>query len=344
MNKSVIIIDAYIPTPEKELILKDCILSVRRLGFDIILVSHSIVSEKIISLVDYYVYDKDNIFNKNNVYGWTLKNNIEIRINITESHEYPIIKSIRSSISLAKALGYDFFYFTEFDHIYSDTDINEILHLKNRMTVENKDFIVFYPTEAIFGDIKGLYYETSFFGGKVEKFLNIFNSFFPNSLEEYNNNFTYKFPNCLEHFFYKAFSPYEDKMILTKEYVRLYFKDSQINLSSYQNIKINILPSEDNNPYLYISNNNSTPYEFEIIINNKVYEKYTISNQFLQGDFILIPLKENSTIKIITYQEGNLLKEQEIFFNKDKIEEYKKIGIIIFHNKEDEKNIQNGHN
>lgn len=324
------IIDAYISSKEKEELLIDCINSVKNLGHAIILVSHCPIAENILQMVDYHIYDKNNEFSNNHVYAFKVKNEVEARININKSHEYPIISAMRSSIAFADLLGYDFFYFTEFDHKYAESDINKIKELENRLVEEDKDFIIFQPVTAVFGDIVGLYYDTCFFGAKTEQFLKIFNNYFPSDLETYNRNFSTRFPNCLEHFFYEAFSPYAHRMILTEDYVKMALKDSQINVSSYQNTKCLILQSENGNDYLYIANENTVDYTFKVYFNNIFHSEYSMKNGFLVGNFELIPLKNSCEIKIEIYKDNEIVSTESVEYDISKKNEYKKNGKLIF--------------
>lgn len=324
------IIDAYISSKEKEQLLINCIESVKNLGHSIILVSHCPIADNIVKMVDYHIYDKDNEFSDNHVYGFKIKDGIEARVNINKSHEYPIVSAIRSSVSFADALGYDFFYFTEFDHKYAESDINKVKEMENRLVNENKDFIIFQPVDAVFGDIKGVYYDTCFFGAKTKEFLNVFNNYFPKDLKTYNELFAVRFPNCLEHFFYEAFSPYVDKMILTENYVKLALIDSEINTSSYQNTKCLILPSDSGNHYLYIANENTVDYTFKVYFDGNIQSEFSMKNGFLVGNFELIPLKKTCDIMVAIYRDEQLVRTELIKYDVNKSDEYIKNGKLIF--------------
>jgi FkbM family methyltransferase len=207
------------------------------------------------------------------------------------------------------------------------------------MVNENKDFIIFQPINAIFGDIKGVYYETCFFGAKTDKFLDVFNSYFPTTLQEYNEKFAYRFPNCLEHFFYESFVPYKEKTVLTEDYVKLYLKDSEINVSSYQNTKCVIISSELGNDYLYMANQNTSPYTFHVYIDDDFHSKFTMKNEFLRGDFSYFRLKEDCSIRIEIFNEKHHVKTETISYSINKKEEYKNNGIILFKNGEPSSNM-----
>lgn len=341
--KTAVIIDAFLTSQDKEELLVSCINSVRNLGNDVILVSHCTIPEYILDMVDYHIYDKDNTFNDNHVYSYKRRDDVEVRINIKKSHEFPIIRSMRSSISFAKAMGYEFLYFTEFDHIYSESDITKIKSLEHQMVSENKDYIIFQPIDAIFGDIRGVYYETCFFGVKVDKFLDIFNSYFPTDIEDYNERFSKRFPNCLEYFFYEMMVPHRDKMILIENYVKLYLEDSQINVSSYQHTKCLILTSASGKDYLYMCNENTSLYQFRVWIDGVHTGDFEMRNKFLTGDFSYLPLKNDCNIEIQifnidTLEEPQFIKTEKLTYSRNNKMEYQQNGTIIFNNDEPEEN------
>lgn len=334
-EKTAIIIDAYPNTDEKLRLLEDCIETVGKLNGDIILVSHCPIPEHILRKVQYHIFDSDNTFNANHVYAYKQSGNTEVQIQIRKSHEYPIIRSMRNGFLFAKAHGYDFVYFTEFDHRYADIDITKIKQLRYRMQTENKKFIFFRPIHAIYGDIQGLYYETSFFGANVNEFVDIFETYFPHNIDAYNQWFSVRFPNCLEHFFYEAFSPRLADTVLTEDYVKLYLNNSDINISSYQNVQAKILLTSDNQPYLYFCNENLLPYTLDVFFGFQLIDSFNMQNVFLQGNFKVIPIDTtlpNDTIITIQITDSNntVIDKLELMYSSEKFDEYKQDGIVIF--------------
>lgn len=329
MNTAVII-DAYVNSPDKIHLLRECIKSASELGNTIILVSHCQIPDDILNTVDYHIFDRDNTFNNNHTYGFKKKEDVEVRINIHKSHEFPIIRSMRNAITFANSLGCDFFYFTEFDHVYSQSDIRKIKNLESKMIIEDKQFIIFHPLDAVFGDVKGVYYETCFFGGKTTEFLEIFDSYFPRDIESYNEKFAIRFPNCLEHFFYESMHPHKDKILLIEDYVKLFLNESQINISSYQNIKCEVIPSEVGTHYLYLANENTVPYTFYVYFDGVLQTELTMKNAFLHGDFSYLKLKHDCKILVDITDGHQTIKTEEIDYSFSKSEEYRKNGIIKF--------------
>ena len=320
-SKKIVIIDIYAVTEDKRNLVRKCIQSVRKLGRKIMGVSHCSLPQDIVESLDYHIFDADNQFNNNQVYSFRDNGIIKINNKISKSHEFPIIRSMRLGLATAKKLGFEDFILTEFDHEYSDRGISQILDLEKRMSEEGKNIVMFYPKEAIFGEIEGQYYDTCFFISKIDYFLERFESYFPQTLEEYNLNFASRFPNCLEHFFYELFS--DQNPLIVDTYVKSYFSDSKINVSSYRDTDINILGDEAGNFYLAISNNNATDYEYKIYQNQKMIDRYTINS-----DFRTTVLNEFGDITIKTYKDGILDETRELVYSPDLKEKYLADGLV----------------
>ena len=326
VEKRIHIIDAYAVTGDKLDILRKCIKSVKKMGGDILLVSHCSFQQDIVDSVQYHIFDADNTFNVNNVFGFRIDDNFEINRNVTKSHEFTIVRAMRLAMAMAKQLKYETFQFTEFDHIYSDQDAIEIYELGKRMRLENKDFLFFKPPTAQFGDITGKFIETCFFMGSIEKFIAKFNSLFPQTVEEYNNGFANQFPNCLEYFFFEMFE--NENCIIIDDYVKSYFKTSDINLSSWSSSEVGILLDEYDNAYLVIVNNNHIEYRYEIEIDGKV--KYIVLNAFHD----ITRLNDSGTIQIKVKSNGQIIDTIRVIYDKTKHDEYRKLGIIKIRNKD----------
>ena len=324
--KKIHIIDAYATTNDKLDILRKCIASVRKMGNDIMLVSHCSFPEDIVNSVQYHIFDSDNTFNSNNVFGFRVDDNFEINRNITKSHEFTIIRAIRLAFSMAQQLRYKFFQFTEFDHIYSNEDAVEIYNLEQRIISEEKEFLFFKPPSAQFGSIVGEYFESCFFMGYIDEFIHKFNDYFPETIEEYNKEFAIKFPNCLEYFFYQMFK--DEDIIVIDEYVKSYFKNSDINLSSWSNSDMGILMDDEDNAYLVIVNNDNIDHTYEITINGKI-KKVT-----LKSNHDITKLYDSVNIQIKIYSNDRLIETKNIDYNKKNHHEYKALGSIKIRNKQ----------
>ena len=325
-TKKIVIIDVYATTDDKKDLLRNCIRSVRALGYPIMAVSHCVLPEDIVNSIDYHIFDADNTFNDNNVFGYRNNGEAVLNTHVRKSHEFPIIRSMRLAITAAKNLGYDLFYLTEFDHNYSPHGIEQIRDLENQLFETKNDFTFFYPKEAVFGDIPGKYFDSCFFFGYTNKFLEKFDSYFPKTIEEYNQRFASRFPNCLEHFFWELFK--DEKCLIVNTYVKSYFNTSDINISSYRDIDYKIMVKQNSDEcYLVINNNNLMLYEYEIYLDGDM-----ISTFSLNANFRIIPLSKDGMLKIRSYKGGLLYESKSLRYNKSNIEEYRLEGWLSFNN------------
>lgn len=335
-KKGIVCITAYVNTEQRKELLKQCITSCKKLGMDVLVVSHSILSEDIIRMVDYYIYDADNRFsNGGHIILWKQISNIKINILSKYSHDYPVLRLMRNMLYTAKANGYAFFYAMDFDCMFSDEDITKLLDLKLRAINENKDFIFFYPENAAWEvdgeQLRGIFYDLYVYGGDVDKFLQIFDAYFPNTLEEYNKTLAFVAkgrPQCLEHYFYDAFKTKKSKTLVTSSYVNEYLNTSKINQSVLDKpAVVTILPSDNGKYYLYIANDNIGDYRFVVKMNQTTSE-HILNGSNIQNSFHLIELMDNCHIEVELYQNYNSMQVRNLEFRREWHNEYMNNGII----------------
>jgi hypothetical protein len=241
---------------------------------DILIVSHCTLPVDVIESVEYYLYDADNTFNQINFYtSYTYSNaNFEIvtRTSVEDnikSHEFPIIKSIRNALSFVKHLGYTSFVFSEYDCIFTDTDINKIQQLHFKTFNKDKKYIFFNTDE---------FCETIFFMGNPEYVLNMVNSYFPQTVDEYNLKFTYNYPYGLELFFNHMLSNHKNDGILINDRFAKYFDTENKNLSNVSAIRVNIIPDINKNNWLCVTSLDRLVYTVLIKNGGVVINKFNI--------------------------------------------------------------------
>jgi len=336
--KSLLFIKAYAKTEDKRNILRKCIESCKLLGFDIALTSHSVLPEDIVNSVQYYVYDFDNRFNNGEHHlTWKRIDNITVNRRAQRSHEFPIIKLIRNVLCLAKANGYEFVYGTDFDNIYHPDDIKKLLELKERMIREEKDFIFFHPSHASWtldGEpLVGIYYDMYVYGGRLDKFFEIFDSYFPKTLEEYNKVMAYMEkgkPQLFEYYFYDAFKQRKRNTVIVDSYVKDYLDKSSINESNINshNTVVEILPSNSRGHFLHISNEGINDYVFDVYINNNKVVTHVLSAKELSSSFVVIELVEECDVRVDILENNILVETHNLPYRKDKHPEYARLGNI----------------
>ena len=274
ITKPIFIIDCYIDNKNKIEILKNTIQSIKKLGMDILIVSHCTLPVDVIESVEYYLYDGDNTFNQINFYtSYTYSNaNIDIvtRTSVEDnikSHEFPIIKSIRNSLSFVNNLGYTSFVFSEYDCIFTDDDINKIQQLSFKIFSKDKKY-VFFNTDN--------FCETIFFMGNPEYVLNMVNSYFPQTVDEYNLKFTYNYPYGLELFFNHMLLNYKDDGIIVNDRFAKYFDTENKNLSNVSSISVNIVPDVHKNHWLCVTSLDKIVYTVIVKNEDVVINKFDI--------------------------------------------------------------------
>lgn len=335
-KKGIVCIPAYVNNEQRKEILKNCITSCKKLGMDIMVVSHSVLPEDIIKMVDYYVYDSDNTFsNGSHIILWKLFSGVKINILSKYSHEYPILKLIRNMLHTAKANGYTFFYAVDFDNIFSEEDIDKLLQLKLQAINEDKDFIFFYPENASWEldgeQVRGVYYDLYVYGGDVNKFLQVFDAYFPTTLDEYNKTLAFVSkgkPQCLEYYFYDAFKTKKSRSLIINSYVNEYLSSSKINESVLDTPPVvTILPTDNGKYYLYIANDTLTECKFTVNMHGTNTE-YLLTGVPIYDSYKLIELVDDCqiTVNVSNSYSGN--KTYNLEFSKQFHQEYLSNGII----------------
>lgn len=142
MNKDrgLVVILSHADTSDKIEILIECISSIKKQGYDILISSHIPISDEINNIVDYIVYDKNNplimydeYLNKPSVvYVWMSLPGYEQNYPIKFNHAYAVLKLIQNGSAIADINGYRNVHFVNYDYVLNDKNIltkhNEILN------------------------------------------------------------------------------------------------------------------------------------------------------------------------------------------------------------------------
>ena len=333
MNNKIIIIDCYANHEEKYKILRECIAKLKLLGHHIMVTSHSVLPEDIVRSVNYYIYDHDNTFS--DVYGlanwWFANYHYEIHVNVRppafslKGHEYPIIRAIRNALNLAIANGYDTFCFTEFDNIFSDSDLVKIDAILNDLNPRDKKFFFF----EVGNDDTDKCIETCFFAGYSSDFLKIFNLYFPSSIEVYNEIFSKKYPFNLERFFYEMMRSHVNHFKPVRAVSATYFDGDGKNISHVQDAHAWILSDHSGGYYIVVSNHNKQDYKIKITIDGQVVHE----NKFCGVVYPALKLKSEGNYIVEYFSITDiLLKTITINFDLSNKLDYDAQGIIKFKN------------
>ena len=204
--KSIFIVSSYPSTPKKLNILKECLISVKDMGFDVLLTTnYPITDPDIYKMIDYLIWDKTDIQNFNDydletTEGWFMKTNFyRASASFDNAYHFDLYRSLRSGVNLSNSLKYDFFYYLEGDNVILDKDF--IVKLRDRM-FEEKKRLLFVEMHMV--DTKNDYmaYMTHIFGGIPEYFIKSTSSI-PFEVDQWASN-PLMYLNGMEVIFYEV--------------------------------------------------------------------------------------------------------------------------------------------
>jgi len=295
-EKTVVIISTY-PTNNNIIELtRKAIHEVKKQGYDVILTSHAHIPEILSTLVDYSVYDSNNILTYHDFYStaWSENDRYKMTINLkTEGnhiyHGPAVYTNYYNGINFAKSLGYKNAICFNFDMIIKDTTLIPKLVID---LVSNK--AVYNLTKALEGNAL----RTVFFATKVDFFVDNFNLVLND--KEYENWKTSvgSESNGLENMFYHTLKGKLDgvKLLSDDEFYGM-LSDCEIDLCSRVEY-FNVLPIKDNPDQFAVwfsTNNLIDDRRFRISIQH--------NNNF---DNIDLQFKTNQNYyKIIDYVDGD---------------------------------------
>lgn len=281
-------------------ILKDCLNRLKKTNYKLMVCSHLPIPEEIQNVVDYCVYDSENPMLESPSSFWYA--NSQFRVSISNpGHSIAILRNIINGISLAQRIGFSYFFFTECDNLFHDSDLKTFdVHL-SQMLKENKKMIFHkYPTESSFA------YHTLLFGGDVQYFVDNFE--FPTTLEQ-NQNFELR--GYLENDFYNFFHSQEESYLI--KWCPGFggfegFENSDPNRISGIGIICEIIPS-DSEYFLYLMNNKD--YVLKCEVNDTTFDLSPGTYWFTKPEeitHVVIQDKEFTLTKKFVLDEENKLK------------------------------------
>lgn len=284
----VAIILSHANNEEKLSVLKDCINSVKKLNYKIIISSHLPIPNDIIHLVDYIIYDKDNhLINRHNTHtgnartwSWISYPGFYQELDIN-NHAFAVLRLMINGSYIAKANGFNIIHMIHYDCIIQDQNL---LDKHYTSLLDNELYYYQYPE---FPDRV----DANLFSVRTDRFISIFNHF--KTKEDYSNQFIGIFERFLHQLFYsnsiKAIS--EDINIL-----------KQTNIIDKINSTINLGKSKEyhdrtSQTIIYLSKDNNNNYYVVITTNDGFVNEIIIQqNKFTIKPHIANLIKINSDI------------------------------------------------
>lgn len=331
MNDDIIIINAYPNTIEREAILKNCIKQLKKTNIEIMLVTHYPVKREIQQLVDYFIYDIRNPMLEESMIWWYGNDKFYLQTSSFNigSASYTVLLSIQNGVYLAKSLGKKMFYYFEYDCRISDEDLKKITSLKQELYKKKKKGYVQIYTHG--GDIKNKGIGMLFFIFEVDFYIEKINMVY--TREEFKKSV--KNGIALEFYFYQRIYKYMSELYIEEEiYIRDFFPNSDINLSSYESSYfIDILPEQKNRKsVLVIMNRKDDVEEYKLVFindDNNGLNKFNISVS-PDGYYYNILNDKIKTVKIFYKKNDNWKliydKKPNVEVNRKKEIEYIRIN------------------
>jgi len=233
-DKNIIIISTHPSTDRLYNLLKESIYGIKKLGWDILLISSLPLNKEITEQVNYYIYDKENpilppqktphIFADNDVFYSKV---------YVGGHALSITRKINISLNFAKNLGYEFTYFMDSDLIFKYDDTSKLSNLNSEMNKQKKELIFFNPKDYLinscgYGKVGPYFFETDIFGGNINYILN--NLPLPLTNQEWEDlGMCYK----LEVTFNDRLKNKLGHILLINDYSSNFFTKSDININRY---------------------------------------------------------------------------------------------------------------
>ena len=174
MSKSIVIIDSFISSDKIKVKLENCVDSFKSKGFDVFLISNTIVPTEIVKKVDFYFYNHRNLLFKkeyDNVLEidfWEatdkfVKHEFERGL---QRHGLSVLINLNTAVQIVKSLGYEFFHRVEVDDLFSPSAMDFVSKVKDECLKQNKKALFYYNEKDV--SFHYFFSEVNFFLDKVD--------------------------------------------------------------------------------------------------------------------------------------------------------------------------------
>lgn len=351
-----IIISTYPDTTARKKLTKECIESFKKTGRKIILASHYPVSEDIQNLVDYYIYDANNIMIHHSYYNrfWNYNDEYEVDMNISGltkgNQSFAAYTNLLNSFKLAKQLGFKKALFAVYDVILHADDLSKVEEIFNKI-----DFVNWHAYLTRIHTEIGIGIETTAMGFEIDYFLRTFPEIY--DPQEFTKDCERRgCQNFLEHYF----------MSILREEVGLWIDpgvtplvNSGLGKSSNAEY-VSILPIDETDElmfYFYTYNIDDRELHLKIYEEEQEIGNYTqkigipIKSRVYAGDHST-PSETREFKKIIKFNgkpikinfdrldDGSIYKSQTFYITKENIAEYKNNGTFKWKKKQEKPKIK----
>lgn len=323
--EKIIIVHSY-PNTEKQMdVLSSCIDILRKTDYHIMLVSHYPVPPEVYKKAHYYLFDEDNTLLPEGEFPPYYYSMEGFQAVITlPGHTLPITRSMRKSVTFAKALGYKFFWFMEADCLFSDEDLVKYDELRDRMFKEEKDMVFFKPEGFREHVFNSQVYETLIFGGNPTYFVAKWK--LPTTLEEWRAG---EMSHMLEYDFYVKFKDDEHNYLIINDHSSTYFGSSEINIFRYGAFICEALYLNDDHVVILRFNSSYNQNTYKTV--TRVDGVYAAESFFCKGCYEHSAHQLNGAVLEIDVFEDDKYGYTKTFkLSKDNIAEFQKRGKFVY--------------
>ena len=338
-DDEVIIITTYPDTIKRKNLTIECIGSFKKLGRKIILVSHYPISIEIQNMVDYYIYDSNNVMIHHSFYDHFYHNadehNVQININNLKHSNQSLAALINlyNGILFSKSIGITKVMTVVYDVILNDLDVNVVEDYFNKLNNEWKCCLSMMETGI------GVGIETTTMLFNVNYFLKMFKDIrdgntFTKLCEELGCH------NFLEHYFMKILDK-EDYLWIVHNDKNTILPNSGLGVSSnseyYSIIPVN---NSTNKWAFYFFTYNIDNRRIDIVFNefgvdifknSIIISEHKLNGMTNRAKYFKYIEYNGNPIKIgISFYDGdNLCKTETYELNEDTINNHYNNGFLI---------------
>ena len=270
--KDLIVVTAHCPTEKQEESLNNCIDSIRKFGYDILLLSHSHIPTHIQKKCNYYFYDYNNdVSDDYNLIGHQSFNlgdkTIQSRFFNKSFYGFAIYRMFSVASQIATNFGYDNIHHIEYDCELLDGNlINENSELLNEY-----DSVIYTDT----GDMDGFLFG-SFKSFKVkslpDKFKNYDRDFIESEMKQLPKTY-------LEYFTKNLFMSYGNPIFKNEPSIDRFKKGGIV---QHRNLHFTLFYNPENETLniFYNAVDSEKPEEITVIVNKERMVKFTMKPKF----------------------------------------------------------------
>jgi len=313
--KDLVVITAHCPTKEQEEALNKYVDSVLKLGFHILLLSHSHIPIHIQKKCNYYFYDYDNDLSEDHnllgFYTFSFEDKkIHSKYFIKNFYGFAIYRMFSIASQIAINFGYDYIHNIEYDCELLD----EKLIIENKENLKEYDSVICTDT----GDENGWLYG-SFKSFRVKSLPDKFKNYDRNFIENEMKNLK---TTHLEYLTKKLFID-SGKTLFKKEPPSDKFKKGNISLHRYLHFTLYYEPESKTLNIFYNAMNLNYSEEIVVIVNKEKIVKFKTTPKLwsirVLGIFNEITHVRVDNNKKVIYELTFDDKFREIFKNKSYI-------------------------